>query len=91
MKKLILIPLVVLLTGCSTYVEDKYYVPSFERSHEECFKSGRLGCEEGKDLTIKVPECWRLVLFNWGGWDSDICVDEQIWKNTYVGSEWGES
>lgn len=88
MKKLILVPLVLLLTGCSTYVKDKFEIPEFERTHEECFTHGRYGCQEGKELVVKVPKCWRITLYNWGGWDSDICVDEQTWKNTQVGQEW---
>ena len=87
MKK-ILVPIAALaLTGCTATVDDKYHMPAFERDHEECFKSTKYGCDDGKQLKVQVPECWRLVINE--GIDTDlICVPEDVWKKTQIGQEW---
>jgi len=68
-------------------VEDKYYVPKFERDHEECFRSSKYGCQEGKQLRVEAPECWRLVIEE-GMSSEPICVSEEVWKKTQIGQEW---
>lgn len=87
MKRIVLVPFIAIaLTGCTAVVDDKYYVPEFTRGHEECFKSTKYGCEDGKELSVKVPECWRLVIDNVTA--TDICVPKDVWEKTQVGQEW---
>lgn len=62
-----------------------HYVPEFTRGHEECFKSTKYGCEDGKELSVKVPECWRLVIDNVTA--TNICVPKDVWEKTQVGQE----
>lgn len=87
MKKIILIPLILALTACTPVVDDKYYVPKFERDHEECFRSSKYGCQEGKQLRVEVPECWRLIIDE-GMNSGDVCVPKDVWEKTQVGQEW---
>jgi hypothetical protein len=87
MKKLIFLPLILIATACSATVEEKFHVPEFERTHEECFESNRYGCVEGKDLVVKIPECWRIITYD-GFNREEFCVDQETWKNTYIGQEW---
>lgn len=87
MKKILIPMLALALTGCSAVVDDKYYVPAFERNQKECFYMARSGCMDGKDVQMKVPECWRLVIEE--GIDVDsICVPKDTWEKTQVGQEW---
>jgi hypothetical protein len=84
---LAIVPLVLVLTGCTATVHDKYHIPEFSKGHQECFTTGRYGCIEGKDLEIKVPECWRLVIEE--GIDvTKICVSKDTWEKTQIGQEW---
>lgn len=87
MKKIAVALFVLSLTGCTAYVDDKYYVPEFTRGHEECFYTTKHGCQEGKNLNVKVPECWRLVVEE-GMTTTDICVPKDVWEKTQVGHEW---
>lgn len=89
-KKIVVIPALVLgLSGCSVYVEDKFHIPEFKRPHVECINDeGQSDCEGGTRIDVKVPECYRLTLFNAGGWDSDICVTKEVFEKTQVGQLW---
>lgn len=87
MKKVIIALSALMLCACTPIVEDKYYVPKFERDHEECFRSSKYGCQEGKQLRVEVPECWRLVIDE-GMVSDNICAPEEQWKNTQIGQEW---
>lgn len=88
MKKIIFVPLAALvLTGCTATVDDKYYMPEFTRGHEECFRSSRQGCLDGKEFNVKVPECWRIVIEE-GIDTTNICVPKDVWEKTQVGQEW---
>lgn len=87
MKKTIVSIMILALTGCTATVDDKYYIPEFTKGHEECFNWTRSGCTNGKDLQVKVPECWRLVIGQ--GIDStDICVSKEVFERTQIGQEW---
>lgn len=85
-RSFVMIPLILVLAGCSTTVIDKFKISEFQKQHHECF-DGRYSCENSAEITVNVPECWRIVVEDWSG-KSDLCVDEQTWKNTYVGQEW---
>lgn len=86
-KKLLIPAMLLTLTGCTATVVDKYHMPEFERDHEECFQSSRQGCLNGKNMRVKVPECWRLEIQD--GMTSDhICVPKDIWEKTEIGHEW---
>lgn len=87
MKKMIAaVPLALILAGCTVHVEDKFHIPEFKRPHIQCEDPNN--CENGTKIDVKVPECYRLTLFNWSGWDSDICVTKEIWEKTQVGQVW---
>jgi len=87
MKKLIFIPFIFIATACSSYVEEKVHVPEYNRVEEKCVTYGNRGCSQEKDITVKIPECYQLVLdTEWGR--EKICVDKDTWNNTYIGQEW---
>lgn len=89
MKKLLIPVMMLALAGCSVYVEDKFYIPEFKRPHQQCINDeGGSNCEDGTRIDVKVPECYRLTLFNSGGWDSDICVTKEVFEKTQVGQLW---
>jgi len=90
MKKLVmLIPAVLVLTGCTAYVDDKYHIPEFTRDHEECYRSTKHGCTDKKELNVRVPECWRLVIED-GLEKTNICVSKEIWEKTQIGQAWSD-
>lgn len=89
MKKLSIVALALMLTGCTVHVEDKFYIPEFKRPHQQCLNGdGGSDCEGGTRIDVKVPECYRITLFNASGWDSDICVTKEVFEKTQVGQVW---
>lgn len=87
MRNILIPALILVLAGCSTIVDDKYYVPEFTREHEECKHWGKSGCTDGKELNVKVPECYRLVIAE-GLERTDICVSKDTWEKAQIGQEW---
>lgn len=89
MKKLAIVILALTLSGCTVHVQDKFHIPEFKRPHQECLKEeGGSNCDGGTTIDVKVPECYRLTLFNASGWDSDICVTKEVWEKTQIGQVW---
>lgn len=78
----------VLLTGCSAVVTDKYYVPEWEQKRYECEFENHNRCKDLKEITIKIPECWKVEVNTKSGFNRDFCLPKDKWDSTYVGQEW---